>query len=110
MNFPLRSRDIFVLLLVMLAFPSAFAFAADYTVAPGDSLYLIGQRYGAAKEALSGADPTKGALYFFESWVPNRFLQSLPVSVVLDSLIFAFQNAESLDFGYGGTNFGVNPI
>lgn len=44
----------------------------------------------AAKEALSGADPTKGALYFFESWVPNKFLQSRPVSIVLDSFTFAF--------------------
>ncbi|MFZ5646565.1 MAG: LysM peptidoglycan-binding domain-containing protein [Bacillota bacterium] len=44
----------------------------------------------AAKEALGGGDPTGGALYFFESWVPNRFLRSLPVSVVLDSFTFAF--------------------
>jgi len=44
----------------------------------------------AAREALSGADPTKGALYFFESWVPNKFLQSRPVSIILDSFTFAF--------------------
>lgn len=44
----------------------------------------------AAREALSGADPTKGALYFFESWVPNKFLQSRPISIVLDSFTFAF--------------------
>ncbi len=44
----------------------------------------------AAKEALSGTDPTKGALYFFESWVPNKFLKSMPVSIVLDSFTFAF--------------------
>lgn len=44
----------------------------------------------AAKEALSGVDPTSGALYFFESWVPNKFLQSKPVSVVMDSFTFAF--------------------
>lgn len=44
----------------------------------------------AAKEALGGADPTNGALYFFESWVPSKFLQSKPVSIVLDSFIFAF--------------------
>lgn len=44
----------------------------------------------AAKEALSGADPTNGALYFFESWVPNRFLQARPVNMILDSFTFAF--------------------
>ncbi|AEF94115.1 cell wall hydrolase SleB [Desulfotomaculum nigrificans CO-1-SRB] len=44
----------------------------------------------AAKEALNGADPTKGALYFFESWVPNKFLRSRPVSMVSDSFTFAY--------------------
>lgn len=44
----------------------------------------------AAKEALNGADPTNGALYFFESWVPNRFLQSRPVSMINGKLTFAY--------------------
>lgn len=44
----------------------------------------------AAKEALAGADPTRGALYFFESWVTNPFLRSRPVSLVLDSFTFTF--------------------
>ncbi|GAB6178776.1 LysM peptidoglycan-binding domain-containing protein [Desulfotomaculum defluvii] len=44
----------------------------------------------AAKEALSGVDPTKGALYFFESWVPNKFLQARPVSMVRDSFTFSY--------------------
>ena len=44
----------------------------------------------AAKEALSGADPTKGALYFFESWVPNKFLQARPVSMMRDSFTFSY--------------------
>lgn len=44
----------------------------------------------AAREALSGVDPTKGALYFFESWVPNKFLQARPVSMVLDSFTFSY--------------------
>lgn len=44
----------------------------------------------AARDAINGWDPTNGALYFFESWVPNRFLQSRPVSVVLDSFTFTY--------------------
>ncbi|RJQ27240.1 MAG: LysM peptidoglycan-binding domain-containing protein [Peptococcaceae bacterium] len=44
----------------------------------------------AAKDALNGQDPTGGALYFFESWVPNRFLQSRPVSMVIGALTFAY--------------------
>jgi len=44
----------------------------------------------AAWEALNGVDPTNGALYFFESWVPNRYLQSRPVSIVLDAFTFTF--------------------
>lgn len=43
----------------------------------------------AAKEALNGSDPSGGALFFFETWVPSPFLQSLPVSVILDSFTFA---------------------
>lgn len=44
----------------------------------------------AALEALSGADPTNGALYFFESWVPNSWLQSRPVSRILDAFTFTY--------------------
>lgn len=44
----------------------------------------------AAKEALSGVDPTKGALYFFESWVPNKYLQARAVSMVRDSFTFSY--------------------
>ncbi len=44
----------------------------------------------AAQVALNGADPTNGALFFFESWVPNQFLQSRPRSVVLDSFTFTY--------------------
>ncbi|KJS68448.1 MAG: cell wall hydrolase [Peptococcaceae bacterium BICA1-7] len=43
----------------------------------------------AAKEALNGSDPSGGALYFFETRVSSPFLQSLPVSVKLDSFTFA---------------------
>lgn len=44
----------------------------------------------AAQEVLNGADPTEGALYFFESWVPNSFLQSRPISMVSDSFTFTY--------------------
>ncbi len=44
----------------------------------------------AAMDALNGWDPTNGALYFFESWVPNKFLKSRPVSIILDSFTFAY--------------------
>jgi N-acetylmuramoyl-L-alanine amidase len=44
----------------------------------------------AALDALNGVDPTNGALYFFESWVPNKFLQSRPVSKVMDAFTFSF--------------------
>ncbi|RKO66866.1 LysM peptidoglycan-binding domain-containing protein [Desulfofundulus salinus] len=44
----------------------------------------------AALDALNGVDPTNGALYFFESWVPNSWLQSRPVSVILDSFTFTY--------------------
>ncbi len=44
----------------------------------------------AAQDALNGWDPTNGALYFFESWVPNQFLQNRSVSRVMDSFIFSY--------------------
>lgn len=44
----------------------------------------------AAQDALNGWDPTNGALYFFESWVPNKFLQSRSVSTVMDAFTFSY--------------------
>lgn len=44
----------------------------------------------AAQVALNGADPTEGALFFFESWVKNSFLRSRPLSVILDSFTFTY--------------------
>ncbi|MCL6448622.1 MAG: LysM peptidoglycan-binding domain-containing protein [Armatimonadetes bacterium] len=44
----------------------------------------------AAQAALNGLDPTNGALFFFESWVPNSFLQSRPLSMILDSFTFTY--------------------
>ena len=43
----------------------------------------------AAQEALSGADPTRGALFFFSSDVADRHLRSRPVSIVVGKLTFA---------------------
>lgn len=44
----------------------------------------------AAREALKGWDPTNGALYFWESWVKNSFLNSRPVSTVLGAFTFTY--------------------
>lgn len=44
----------------------------------------------AAQEALSGADPTGGALFFFSSWVTDKHLRSRTVSKVIGNLTFAF--------------------
>ncbi|HBX24610.1 MAG TPA: hypothetical protein DEF34_13415 [Desulfotomaculum sp.] len=43
----------------------------------------------AAQEALSGADPTEGALFFFSTGVTDKHLQSRPVSMVVGKLTFA---------------------
>jgi len=42
----------------------------------------------AAREALAGRDPTGGALYFFEPWVRNRYLHSLPVIMRMGAFVF----------------------
>ncbi|MEW5953245.1 MAG: LysM peptidoglycan-binding domain-containing protein [Bacillota bacterium] len=44
----------------------------------------------AVREAVNGRDPTNGALYFFEHWVPNKFLQARPVSTKLDAFTFTY--------------------
>ncbi len=44
----------------------------------------------AAQDALRGVDPTGGALYFWESWVRNKFLNSRPVAVVLGNFTFTY--------------------
>lgn len=44
----------------------------------------------AARDALRGADPSGGALYFWESWVTNKFLRSRPVSTVLGAFTFTY--------------------
>ena len=44
----------------------------------------------AAKAALSGIDPTKGALFYFDNSITNSWLLAKPVSITIDKLIFAF--------------------
>lgn len=44
----------------------------------------------AAKEALMGADPTGGALYFYDNTATNSWLRSKPVALISGNLIFAF--------------------
>lgn len=44
----------------------------------------------AAYAALSGQDPTKGALFFYDNTVTNTWLLSKPVSITLGDLIFAY--------------------
>lgn len=44
----------------------------------------------AAKEALYGADPSNGALYYFDDTVTNTWLLSKPDAVVIGRLIFKY--------------------
>ncbi|MEW6574691.1 MAG: LysM peptidoglycan-binding domain-containing protein [Bacillota bacterium] len=44
----------------------------------------------AAGDALSGWDPTKGALYFYSSGATNKFVLSLPVACVLGGITFCY--------------------
>lgn len=44
----------------------------------------------AAREAVNGWDPSKDSLYFWESWVENSFLNSRPVSIILDAFTFTW--------------------
>jgi LysM repeat protein len=44
----------------------------------------------AAREALSGADPTNGALFFWESWVKSSYLNARPVAKVIGAFTFTY--------------------
>jgi len=48
------------------------------------------QSIQAAKDALSGIDPTNGALYFFAKWVNNEWLWSRPLSSVIGNFVFTY--------------------
>lgn len=44
----------------------------------------------AARDALAGADPTNGALFFWESWVKSDYLNSRPVAAVIGAFTFTY--------------------
>lgn len=44
----------------------------------------------AAYEAISGQDPTNGALFFYDSTATNQWLLSKPVAIKIDNLTFAY--------------------
>lgn len=44
----------------------------------------------AARDVLSGADPTGGALFFWESWVKNSYLNSRPLAKVMGEFTFTY--------------------
>lgn len=44
----------------------------------------------AAYKSLNGSDPTKGALYFYDHTVKNKWLTSKQVAITLGKLIFAY--------------------
>ena len=44
----------------------------------------------AANEVLKGVDPTKGALYFYDNTVTNKWLTSKPVAVSSGNMTFAY--------------------
>jgi N-acetylmuramoyl-L-alanine amidase len=44
----------------------------------------------AANEVLKGIDPTKGALYFYDNTVTNKWLTSKPVAISLGNMTFAY--------------------
>ncbi|WP_238442402.1 LysM peptidoglycan-binding domain-containing protein [Desulfofalx alkaliphila] len=44
----------------------------------------------AAQDAVNGWDPTNGAIYFFESWVTNQWLQSRPFAAKIGAFTFTY--------------------
>ncbi|MCL6559308.1 MAG: cell wall hydrolase [Firmicutes bacterium] len=44
----------------------------------------------AAKDALNGWDPTKGAVYFFATYVKNQWLWSKPLSRTIGNHVFTY--------------------
>ena len=44
----------------------------------------------AAKEALSGADPTGGALFYYDNQTTNEWILAKPVSVTFGNMIYAY--------------------
>ena len=44
----------------------------------------------AAKEAMSGIDPTNGAMFYYDTSSTNTWIRSKPVSVSIDNMVFAY--------------------
>lgn len=44
----------------------------------------------AAKEALAGVDPTKGALFFYDTSATSKWLLSKPQALKVDKMVFAY--------------------
>lgn len=48
------------------------------------------ESFQAARDALSGADPTNGALYFYSNWVTKKWMTSKKVARRIGDLVFAY--------------------
>jgi len=44
----------------------------------------------AAKDALNGVDPTKGALWYYDDGTTNTFMLAKKVSIKIDNMVFAY--------------------
>lgn len=48
------------------------------------------QSIQAAKDALGGLDPSRGALYFFADYATNKWLWSRPSSIIIGNIVFTY--------------------
>lgn len=48
------------------------------------------ESFQAARDALSGVDPTNGALYFYSSWVTKKWMTSKEIARRIGDLVFAY--------------------
>lgn len=46
--------------------------------------------YNAARDALNGVDPTKGALFYFDDSTTNSWLWSKQIAIIIDKMVFAY--------------------
>lgn len=46
--------------------------------------------YNAARDALNGVDPTKGALFYFDDSTTNSWLWSKPIAIIIDKMVFVY--------------------
>lgn len=73
-NFTCKTMKILVLVLFFLLGINTVVLAGSYTVKPGDSLFLIGQRFGITAEQLQTANGLKG------SWIYPGQILNIPNS------------------------------